>query len=209
MKYDAKAKAMWLIFRKSFEENLTTIFGIQPQAAKEISRKAKKQYREILEPVPEFEKKDRFKVNLIGCAMLGAYVLNMPERPTVEALTEYYERAMMIPMMKWFCRQSGKRKFTDADMEGMRQTEKLRAGDRNPYSWNMDLYEYEDGSGYEARFTQCGICTMMKDLGLYDLTPAMCHLDYVMSEAGGASNFAREYTIASGGPYCDCGYKKK
>ena len=115
----------------------------------------------------------------------------------------------MIPMMKWFCRQSGKRKFTDADMEGMRQTEKLRAGDRNPYSWNMDLYEYEDGSGYEARFTQCGICTMMKDLGLYDLTPAMCHLDYVMSEAGGASNFAREYTIASGGPYCDCGYKKK
>ena len=50
---------------------------------------------------------------------------------------------------------------------------------------------------------------MMKDLGLYDLTPAMCHLDYVMSEAGGASNFAREYTIASGGPYCDCGYKKK
>ena len=36
----------------------------------------------------EFEKKDRFKVNLIGCVMLGAYVLNMPERPTVETLTE-------------------------------------------------------------------------------------------------------------------------
>lgn len=28
----------------------------------------------------------------------------------------------------------------------------------------MDLCEYEDGSGYEARFTQCGICTMMKGL---------------------------------------------
>ena len=73
----------------------------------------------------------------------------------------------------------------------------------------MDLYEYEDGSGYEARLTQCGNCTMMKALGLYDLTPAMCHLDYAMSEAGGASNFVREYTIASGGPYCDCGYKRK
>ena len=54
-------------------------------------------------------------MNLIDCAMLGAYVLNMPERPTVEALTEYYERAMM------------------------------------------------------------------KALGVYDLTPAMCHLDYAMS----------------------------
>ena len=35
------------------------------------------------------------------------------------------------------------------------------------------------------------------------------HLDYVMSEMGGASTFVREYTLASGGPYCDCGYKKK
>ena len=62
---------------------------------------------------------------------------------------------------------------------------------------------------YEARFTRCGICTLMKELGLFELTPAMCHLDYTMSEAGGVSQFVREYTLASGGPYCDCGYKKK
>ena len=29
------------------------------------------------------------------------------------------------------------------------------------------------------------------------------------AEAGGISDFVREYTLASGGPYCDCGYKKK
>lgn len=73
----------------------------------------------------------------------------------------------------------------------------------------MDLYEYPDGGGYEARFTCCGICALMKKLGLYDLTPAMCHLDYTMAEAGGTADFVREYTLASGGPYCDCGYKKK
>ena len=28
----------------------------------------------------------------------------------------------------------------------------------------------------------------MQELGLYDLTPAMCHLDYAMSEAGGVTN---------------------
>ena len=49
----------------------------------------------------------------------------------------------------------------------------------------------------------------MKKLGLYDLTPALCRLDYTMSEAGGATDFVRQYTLASGGPYCDCGYKKK
>lgn len=39
--------------------------------------------------------------------------------------------------------------------------------------------------------------------------PAMCCLDYTMSEADCVSNFARKYTIASGGPYCDCGYTKR
>lgn len=91
----------------------------------------------------------------------------------------------------------------------MQATAKLKAAERNPFSWNMEFYPYADGSGYEARFTKCGICELMKKLGLYDLTPALCHLDYTMNEAGGASEFVREYTLASGGPYCDCGYKKK
>jgi len=49
----------------------------------------------------------------------------------------------------------------------------------------------------------------MRELGIEEIVPAMCHLDYAMTEAGGASEFVREYTLASGGPYCDCGYKKK
>ena len=91
----------------------------------------------------------------------------------------------------------------------MKATATLKVADRNPYSWNMEFYEYPDGSGYEGRFTKCGICVLMKKLGLYDLTPALCRLDYTMSEAGGVTDFVRQYTLASGGPYCDCGYKKK
>ena len=91
----------------------------------------------------------------------------------------------------------------------MQATAALRAADRNPYSWNMELLPYADGSGYEARFSKCGICTLMKELGLFECVPAMCRLDYAMSKAGGASIFVRTYTLASGGPYCDCGYKKK
>lgn len=49
----------------------------------------------------------------------------------------------------------------------------------------------------------------MRELGLEKLIPAMCRLDYTMSEAGGVTDFVREYTLASGGPYCDCGYRKK
>ena len=111
--------------------------------------------------------------------------------------------------MRWFCRRSGKNKFIEKDIAGMRATAALKAADRNPYSWNMDFIAYPDGSGYEGRLTRCGICTLMQKLGLYDLTPALCHLDYTMSEAGGTTEFVREYTLDSGDPYCDCGYKKK
>lgn len=106
-------------------------------------------------------------------------------------------------------RKSGKRKFTKKDICDMKATAALKAADRNPYSWNMEFYEYKDGSGYEGRFSSCGICVLMKKFGLYDLTPALCHLDYTMSEAGSVTDFVRRYPIASGGPYYDCRYKKK
>ena len=208
MKYAGMPMGMWVLFSTSFRKNLTTFFGLDDAAAKDAARRAKGRYKAIISDIPEFEKADRFKMNIVNCAMLCAFILSMPKRPDVETLTEYYEAAMMTPLMKAFCRKSGKSKFSDKDIQGMKQTAALKAADRNPYSWNMDYYPYPDGSGYEACFTQCGICTLTKKLGLYDLTPAMCHLDYAMSDAGGTADFVRRYTLASGGPCCDCGYKK-
>ena len=209
MKYMGMPLGMWALFAGSFQKQLTATFGYDVQTAKAITKHAKPKYQEIIRELPEFEKADRFKMNVVNTAMLGAFVLSMPERPDVEKLTEYYADAMMTKLMRWFCRKSGRKKFAEKDIAGMKSTAALKAADRNPYSWNMEFYEYPDGSGYEGRFTKCGICVLMKKLGLYDLTPALCHLDYTMSEAGGVTNFVREYTLASGGPYSDCGYHKK
>ena len=209
MNYAGMPMGMWVIFSGSFKKQLTEVFGYDTAAAREITQKAKPKYKQIIRDLPEFEKADRFKMNEVNCALVAAFILSMPERPDVERLTTYYSNSMMIPAMRWFCRKSGKNKYTEKDLAAMKATAALRAADRNPYSWNMEFYEYEDGSGYEARFTACGICTLMQKLGLYDLTPALCHLDYDMSEAGGRTSFVREYTLASGGPYCDCGYKRK
>ena len=200
---------MWALFAKSFRRQLTAVFGYDDAVAREIAEKAKPKYKEIIRDLPAFEKADRFEINIVNCAMLGAFILSMPKRPKVDLLTEYYAKSMMTKPMRWFCRKSGKSKFTAKDVTGMKATAALKAADRNPYSWNMDYIEYPDGSGYEGRFTRCGICVLMKKLGLYNLTPALCRLDYTMSEAGGATDFVRQYTLASGGPYCDCGYKKK
>ena len=209
MKYIGMPLGMWLLYRKSFRERLVSVLGYSAREAKEITEKAKPRYREIIEKLPEFEKGDRFRMNIVNCALFCAFLLGMENRPGVEKATAFYAQAMMTAPTRWFCRMSGKRKFTEKDRQGMRDTAVLQAADRNPYSWNMEYLPYPDGSGYEARFTKCGICTLMKELGLFELTPAMCRLDYTMSEAGGASEFVRQYTLAAGGPYCDCGYKKK
>ena len=208
MKYTGMPMGMWALFSKSFRDQLVSTLGFPKSEAAEITALAKPKYKEIIGRLPEFEKRDRFKMNIVNCAMLSAFLLSMKNRPGIEQLTDYYAKAMMTGPMKWFCRMSGKKKFSEKDIRGMKATAALNAADRNPYSWNMEFLPYEDGSGYEARFSRCGICTLMKELGLFDMVPAMCHLDYTMSEAGGASKLVREYTLASGGPYCDCGYKK-
>ena len=200
---------MWLLFGRSFRKNTETVLGRDAGTAKEIKKKAKNKYKTIIAKLPEFEKDDRFKMNIVSCAMFAAFYLQMEPKPSLDKITDFYSAAMMTKPMKLFCRISGKNKFSDKDYKGLRKTEALRAADRNPYSWNMELYPFGDGSGYEARFTKCGICTLLTELGIPEITPAMCRLDYTMSEAGGASVFVREYTLASGGPYCDCGYKKK
>nr|MCR5774185.1 L-2-amino-thiazoline-4-carboxylic acid hydrolase [Lachnospiraceae bacterium] len=205
MKYSGMPAGMWILFKNSFRKALKGDLGYSLSDAKRITKAAKPKYREIIEKLPEFEVEDRFKTNIVNCAVLTAFLLSMDRRPSVEEATRYYEHAMTNPATKKFCRMSGKKKFTDSDIEGMKKTASFRAADRNLYSWNMDYLPYDDGSGYEARFYKCGICVLMKEYGFYDLVPAMCHLDYTMSELGGASDFVREYTLASGGPYCDCG----
>ena len=209
MKYAGMPMGMWALYKKSFRDHLVSVLGFSKAEAARIAVDAKPKYREIIQKLPEFEKEDRFKMNIVNCALFSAFLLCMKEKPTVEKLTDFYAKAMMNVPTRWFCRMSGKSKFSEKDEAGMKRTAALKAADRNPYSWNMDFLPYADGSGYEARFTKCGICTLMKEFGLSEFIPAMCRLDYTMAEAGGACDFVREYTLAGGGPYCDCGYKKK
>ena len=209
MKYAGMPMGMWILFRRSFQDHLVSVLCFSEREAARTTAAAKHKYREIILKLPEFEKADRFKMIIVNCAMLSSFVLAMKERPSVGQMTDYYAKSMMTAPMRLFCRMMGRKKFGRRDIRGMKAAAALNAADRNPYSWNMAFLPFPDGGGYEARFTICGICTLMKELGLFDLVPAMCRLDYTMAEAGGACDFVREYTLASGGPYCDCGYRKK
>ena len=101
MKYAGMPFGMWVLFAGSFQKQLTTVLGYDAATAKAIMKKAKPQYRQIIRRLPEFEKADRFKMNIVNCAMIGAFILSMPQRPEVDRLTDYYAKSMMTkPMLK-------------------------------------------------------------------------------------------------------------
>ena len=78
MKYAGMPAAMWTLFAGSFRKQLTAILGYEETAAREMIRKAKPKYKELIARLPEFEKADRFKMNIANCAMLSAIILSMP-----------------------------------------------------------------------------------------------------------------------------------
>ena len=85
MTYSGMPMGMWALFAPSFRKQLTVVFGYDTDTAKAITKKAKPKYRKIISELPEFENGDRFKMNLVNCAMIGAFILSMPERPKVDS----------------------------------------------------------------------------------------------------------------------------
>ena len=140
MKYAGMPFGMWMLFAGSFQKQLTTVLGYDAATAKAITKKAKLQYRQIIAGLPEFEKADRFKMNLVNCAMVGAFILSMPQRPEVDRLTDYYAKSMMTKPMQWFCRKSGKSKFTAKDIAAMKATAALKAAAANLHGLGPGVY---------------------------------------------------------------------
>ena len=121
MKYSGMPFGMWLLFKKSFRKNLN-IFNIDKKESKIITKTAKLKYKEIIKKLPEFEKNDRFKMNIVSCAMFASFISNLKEKPTLEDVTKWYNESMMTKSMKWFCKKTGKKKFTNKDIDNMKKT---------------------------------------------------------------------------------------
>ena len=100
MKYAGMPGGMWLLFVGSFRKNLTSVLKYDEKTALSITGKANQKYREIIQKLPEFEKGDRFKMNIVSCAMLSAFLLSMPKKPAVDDATKYYRDSMMTGAMK-------------------------------------------------------------------------------------------------------------
>ena len=83
MKYIGMPMGMWALYKRSFRSHLVSVLGFNENEAARITAAAKPKYKEIIQKLPEFEKGDRFKMNIISCAMLASFLLSMTEKPAV------------------------------------------------------------------------------------------------------------------------------
>ena len=205
MKYGFIEKLMWTGYKGTFRKQLTQM--LSEENPKEVMKKAHKKYKEILAGVPEFDKGDRFLINIVNCALLSAVLLSVEKKYTVEEIRLYYRKAMCENNLTKMASKKSKA-YTVKGREKLKmQAEKSQTND-NPYSWKFTVEDGETINQYTATFYTCGICRLMTQLGLKEYIPAMCTLDYDMAALNN-TEFTREYTIAGGGKFCDCHYNHK
>lgn len=195
---------MWIIYKNSFKKSM--IKNLDEKNIDKIVISSKKAYKNIISKLPEFDKEDRYKTNLISCVMLIAFLENLENKYTLDQITKFYSDGMNNWITRYFCKHSDT--YTEKGQEKLSKDAKESYQLKNPYTWK---YTYEKGktvNEYIVKFYTCGICKLMKEYGFEDYIPAMCKYDYDMAKMCNLE-FKREYTLAGGGQYCDCYYKRK
>ena len=205
MKYGFMPKLMWAAYKGTFKKQLTET--LREESPGEVMKSAHKKYKEILADVDEFEKGDRFLINILSCAMLSSVLLSVKNKYTVEEVRVYYRKAMCENFLTKAASTKSKT-YTEKGRAKLKEQAKASEKNTNPYSWKFTVEDGETINQYTATFYTCGICYLMTKLGLKEYVPAMCTLDYDMA-AMNNTVFTREYTLAGGGKYCDCHYDHK
>ncbi|WPC40147.1 L-2-amino-thiazoline-4-carboxylic acid hydrolase [Clostridium sp. JS66] len=204
MKYGFFPRMVWFVFRGSFQKQLHIMTDDNPKV---VMKKAKVVYGTILEKIPEFDKNDRFIANILNAAMLAAVYMNMKEKPNLDNVTTYYHKAMNENViMKYFVKKQNK--YSEEAQSKLTQEAKVSQTKTNPYTWKFRYEAGADINSFYTYFDTCGICHLFQELGISEITPAMCTYDYDMAKLGG-SVLMRHYTLAEGGSCCDFHYQKK
>ena len=202
MKYGFIEKVMYFGYKNTFKKNLTST--LKEDNPKQVMKKAHKKYKEILNDVDQFEKGDRFKINILSCALLSSIILSLDKKYSLEEIRAYYKNSMCDNALTKMASKKSK-SYTLKGREKLKQQARYSESNTNPYSWKFEVKDGETINQYTAYFHTCGICYLMTKLGLKEYIPAMCTLDYDMARLNNTI-FTRKYTLAENGPYCDCHY---
>lgn len=203
-KMELMSRAMWTVFKPDFEKQLV-LFGVTD--TKPVMRRAAEKYKEIINGIEPFGKNDMLLINILSAATFAAVYMSLEIKPTLETAERYYDAAMSgNSVMRIFLKCSNY--YSEGYQKKLARQAELSRSSQNPYSWKFTFTPGATLDSFYAEFNRCGICTLFKNLGIYEVTPALCAYDYGMAKLTNTV-FTRDYTIASGAEICDCHYNKR
>ncbi len=178
-----------------------------------IGIEIRREYEHLLPQLPYIGGTRNFMTRiLVACAgYLAIYkVLKGRGMPTEEIGRFIYDTSEV-----WFNKYPaailhlvGKFGFTRFSIEGMKRAATESQRRLYPGNW---VYTAIEGNGqefdYGMDFTECAICKLYHAHRADEITPYVCSLDYITSEAFGQGAM-RTMTLAEGAEKCDFRYKK-
>lgn len=148
------------MFQRSFEKQLPLMTEDNPRM---IMKKSRSSYRDILRDIPDFDKDDRFLVNILIAAMLAAVYLNLSEKPCLDAVTAYYHKAMTESrvMRLFLTRQDQYSAKAQAELARQAEASRKRS---NPYTCNSALRPGRIRTAIPLILIPAGFCICFKSL---------------------------------------------
>lgn len=144
-------------------------------------------------------------MSLMNACLVASIYFSSGKSIDVQTFTKVYHDGMRnsLPM------KSFKTDLFSKEEQAKRLSDAQKSQNLNyKYNW-VWTFTPDNGSGRcTANYTKCGIWELFKDLGIPEITPAMCQFDYAMAEMMGV-DFFRESTLACGANQCDFLYMKK
>ncbi len=183
------------------------------EAATAIHQETLAEYERLVPQLPYIGgRKNSLTDNLIQCVWTLALYRTLQRRGwTLEAVGELIYRcteANINRIPAFLRRWMGKLTFTRWYRRRQQKSARRSQNRKYPGDW---VYEFVEGDGesfdFGVDFVECGIVKFFHAQGADELTPYLCHFDYVMSGAMGVG-LQRTMTLAWGCEKCDFRYVK-
>ena len=136
--------------------------------------------------------------NLVGCCEYAALFLvgrtyNLSDEQIGELLTKLEERHFkhLSPIVQKGIRKLLKRRFVQKMLKKI-AVNSQKLSDEYPYAWEYIYEEPDNKYSHKYYCTRCGACMFLNEIGLGEIMPYICNIDFVAFSAYGIPYYRNE-----------------
>lgn len=145
--------------------------------------------------------------NLVGCCEYAALFLvgrayNLSDEQVGELLTKLEERHFkpLSPIVQKGIRKLLKRRFVQKLLKKI-AVNSQKFSEEYPYAWEYIYEEPDNKYSHKYYCTRCGACMFLNEMGLGEVMPYICNIDFIAFSAYGIPYYRNE-VIGYGDKQC-------